>query len=47
MITTTLIGITIICLLLWGLKIIRGELKDLEEENQQLKKQIRDEFTKH
>lgn len=38
----TLIGIVVICLLLWGLKIIRGELKQLEEENQQLKKQIRD-----
>jgi hypothetical protein len=39
----SIIGIVIICLLLWGLKIIRGELKDLEEENKQLKKQIRDE----
>jgi hypothetical protein len=38
----SIIGIVIICLLLWGLKIIRGEVKDLEQENQQLKKQIRD-----
>jgi hypothetical protein len=41
-IVPTIIGIVIICLLLWGLKIIRGEVKELEEENYKLRKQIRD-----
>jgi len=39
-------GIIIICLLLWGLKIIRGEVKELEEENYQLRKQIRENGSK-
>jgi hypothetical protein len=43
MIAPTIIGIVIICLLFWGLKIIRGEVKELEEENYKLRKKIRDE----
>jgi hypothetical protein len=46
MIAPTIIGIVIICLLFWGLKIIRGEVKELEEENYKLRKQIRENGSK-
>jgi hypothetical protein len=42
MIATTIIGVTIICILLYGVKIIHRDNYNLTKENYELKKKIRE-----